>query len=312
MDTHLRYDETYQANTWSPVLHFEHERGLAGAIESCNGQGVCRKQTGVMCPSFQATRDEAFSTRGRANLLRALIARPQTVDRGQWMVNGLSSAVYEALDLCLACKGCTSECPSGVDMPKLKYEFMNQYYKSHRRPLRDYLFGYFHVVAKWLSPVSPLANLFMGMDWSRTLIARTLGIAEQRPFPRFSSSRIKPAGMAGHSKSVIFLSDVFSHYIEPEVEEAAIFILNKLGYDVKILPIIGAGASLLSKGFLDAAQRHAEKVLSEIKRLDGGAGIPVVGCEPPEVYCLKHEYKSLLAESPRRNPIHYTAGMVIG
>ncbi|MBM4427489.1 MAG: FAD-binding protein [Chloroflexi bacterium] len=297
MDTNLRYGETYQANTWTPVLHFEHENGLAGAIESCNGQGVCRKGTGVMCPSFQATRDEAFSTRGRANLLRALIAQPQTADRGQLMANGLSSAVYEALDLCLACKGCTSECPSGVDMPKLKYEFMNQYYKSHRRPLRDYLFGYFHVVAKLLRPVAPLANLIMGTTWSRTLIARALGIAEQRPFPRFSSPRLKPTGMAGHSKSVIFLSDVFSHYIEPEVEDAAMFILNKLGYDVKILPIIGAGASLLSKGFLDAAQRHAEKVLSEIKRLDGGAGIPVVGCEPPEVYCFKHEYESLL---PRR------------
>lgn len=291
MDTHLRYDETYQANTWSPVLHFEHERGLAGAIESCNGQGVCRKQTGVMCPSFQATRDEAFSTRGRANLLRNLIFNHQLPITQK---TEIENAAYATLDLCLACKGCTSECPSGVDMPKLKYEFMNQYYKSHRRPLRDYLFGYFHVVAKWLSPVAPLANLFMGMDWSRKLLARTLGIAEQRPFPRFSSPRLKPTGMAGHSKSVIFLSDVFSHYIEPEVEDAAMFILNKLGYDVKILPIIGAGASLLSKGFLEAAQRHAEKVLSEIKRLDGGAGIPVVGCEPPEVYCLKHEYASLL------------------
>lgn len=291
MDTHLRYDEAYQANTWQPVLYFEHERGLAGAIESCNGQGVCRKQTGVMCPSFHATRDEAFSTRGRANLLRNLITNHQLPITQK---TEIENAAYATLDLCLACKGCTSECPSGVDMPKLKYEFMNQYYKSHRRPLRDYLFGYFHVVAKWLSPIAPLANLFMGMNWSRKLISRTLGIAEQRPFPRFSSPRLKTTGMAGHSKSVIFLSDVFSHYIEPEVEEAAIFILNKLGYDVKILPVIGAGASLLSKGFLEAAQRHAEKVLSEIKRLDGGAGTPVVGCEPPEVYCLKHEYKSLL------------------
>lgn len=291
MDTHLRYDETYQANTWSPVLHFEHERGLAGAIESCNGQGVCRKQTGVMCPSFQATRDEAFSTRGRANLLRNLISIYQLPIAKK---TEIENAAYATLDLCLACKGCTSECPSGVDMPKLKYEFMNQYYKRHRRPLRDYLFGYFHVAAKWLSPVAPLANFFMGMDWSRKLLARALGIAEQRPFPRFAKSRFNPDLQTGRSKSVIFLSDVFSHYIEPEVEEAAIFILNKLGCDVKILPVIGAGASLLSKGFLDAAQRHAENVLDEIKRLGGGAGIPVVGCEPPEVYCLKYEYKSLL------------------
>ncbi|MBI2334160.1 MAG: hypothetical protein HYU84_18700 [Chloroflexi bacterium] len=178
-------------------------------------------------------------------------------------------------------------------MPKLKYEFMNEYYKRHRRPLRDYLFGYFHVAAKLLSPVAPIANWFMGTNGSRKLIARMLGIAEQRPFPKFARrSRLKRDLHFG--KSVIFLSDVFSHYIEPEVEEAAIGILNALGYEVKVLPIIGAGASLLSKGFLKAARSHAEKVLAEIQGLDGGAGMSVVGCEPPELYCLKHEYSSLL------------------
>jgi len=295
MDTHLRYGESYRAKAWTPVLHFGHERGLEGAIESCNGQGVCRKFTGVMCPSFQATRDEAFSTRGRANLLRSLITNYASRNMKFVMRNEpFAQSIYHSLDLCLACKGCTSECPSGVDMPKLKYEFMNQYYKSHRRPLRDYLFGYFHVAAKMLSPVAPMANWFMETNWSKKIIARTLGIAEERPFPRFKKSRFIPGLQTAHAKSVIFLSDVFSHYIEPEVEAAAIEILNALGYDVKILPVIGAGASLLSKGFLDAAKRHAEKVLAEIKRLDAGAGLSVVGCEPPELYCLKHEYSSLL------------------
>lgn len=288
MDANLRYGESYRAQAWTPILKFEHERGLEGAIESCNGQGVCRKTTGVMCPSFQATRDEAFSTRGRANLLRSLIS---SSDRG----TDLEDAAFQALDLCLACKGCTSECPSGVDMPRLKYEFMNQYYKSHRRPLRDYLFGYFHVVAKVLSPVAPVANWFMEKKWSRNLIARVLGIAEQRPFPKFTHRLpLKPG--TSHDKKVLLLSDVFSHYIEPEVEEAAVDILNALGYQVMVLPAIGAGTSLLSKGFLNAAQRHAEKVLAEIKSLGGGAGVSVVGCEPPEVYCLKHEYASLLPD----------------
>jgi Fe-S oxidoreductase len=295
MDTNLRYGDTYHAKAWVPVLHFEHERGLEGAIESCNGQGVCRKNTGVMCPSFQATRDEAFSTRGRANLLRTAISSKRSGNSQEIM-----DAAYQTLDLCLACKGCTSECPSGVDMPKLKYEFMNQYYKSHRRPLRDYLFGYFHVAAKVLSPFAPLTNAFMQMSWSKKFIARMLGIAEQRPFPAFVNRRQKKnnrSKQAERNKSVIFLSDVFSHYIEPEVEEAAIEILNRLGYAVHVLPIIGAGASLLSKGFLDVARSHARQVISEIERLDGGAGMSVVGCEPPEVYCLKHEYKSLLPES---------------
>lgn len=291
MDTNLRYGENYRANAWQAVLKFDHERGLEGAIESCNGQGVCRKTTGVMCPSFQATRDESFSTRGRANLLRALINLNRGIENHK---SEIENAAFSALDLCLACKGCTSECPSGVDMPKLKYEFMHQYYKSHRRPLRDYFFGYFHVVAKLFMPIAPLANFFMEMDWSRKLIARALGITDRRPFPRFKKSRFTPDLQTGHSKSVIFLSDVFSRYIEPDVEEAAIKILNAFGYEVKILPVIGAGASLLSKGFLDAAKRHAENVLAEIQRLDGGAGLSVVGCEPPEVYCLKHEYSSLL------------------
>lgn len=298
MDTNLRYGESYQAQAWVPVLKFDHERGLEGAIESCNGQGVCRKPTGVMCPSFQATREEANSTRGRANLLRALIGNPYAGKQvGKYAIENRKSEIenstFSALDLCLACKGCTSECPSGVDMPKLKYEFMNQYYKSHRRPLRDYLFGYFHVVAKLLNPIAPVANWFMRAGWSRIIIARLFGISSQRQFPVFAR-RSRFQRDTHFENKVIFLSDVFSHYIEPEVEEAAVDILNYLGYEVSILPVIGAGASLLSKGFLDAARRHAEKVIGEIQRLDGGAGSSVVGCEPPEVYTLKREYPALM------------------
>ncbi len=299
MDTHLRYGDKYLAQAWTPALHFDHEHGLAGAIEQCNGLGACRKDTGVMCPSFQATREEAFSTRGRANLLRGLIAVPQMVDHARPpMAGGLSSAVYDALDLCLACKGCTSECPSGVDMPKLKYEFLNEYYKTHRRQLRDYLFGYFHLVSKWLAPFATLANAMMKMSWSRRLIARAMGITEKRPLPLYAPGRARQAQIAGAQRkgTVIFLSDVFSRYLEPELEQAAMDVLQAVGYEVKILPIIGAGASLLSQGFLGAARKHAEKVLDAIKALDPGTSLSVVGCEPPEVYCLKHEYVALLPE----------------
>ncbi len=292
MDTHLRYGEKYHAQAWTSALHFEHEHGLAGAIEHCNGQGVCRKTTGVMCPSFQATRDEAFSTRGRANLLRALIDRSK--------VEGQKSSVedvYSSLDLCLACKGCTSECPSGVDMPKLKYEFLHEYYKTHRRPLHDYLFGYFHVVSKWMQPVAPLTNVFMQAKWSSRLIAKIIGITDKRPFPVFSRIKAKPQRHEGaERKTVLFLSDVFSKYLEPQVAQAAFDILDFVGYDVKVLPTVGAGASFFSKGFIEEARSHAEKIISEIKALSGGADISVVGCEPPEVYCLKHEYVSLLPE----------------
>jgi FAD/FMN-containing dehydrogenase/Fe-S oxidoreductase len=303
MDSHLRFGENYGSQAWNSALRFEHVNGLAGAIEMCNGQGVCRKDTGVMCPSFQATREESNSTRGRANLLRTFIAAPAQIQNQKLEIE---DSVYRALDLCLACKGCTSECPSGVDMPRLKYEFMNEYYKSHRRPLRDYLFGYFHVVARWLAPVAPLANLFMKMDWSRKMIARIFGITEKRPFPVFVKNQLGPKNSVGkNGKAVIFLSDVFSKYLEPQVAQAAFDILSALGYEVKVLNGVGSGASLLSKGFIEAAQVHAGKVLDEIKALGGGAGISVVGCEPPEVYCLKHEYIALLPN--RRDEIESIA-----
>ncbi len=296
MDSNLRYGEKYQVNVWNSSLYFDHERGLAGAIEQCNGQGVCRKATSVMCPSFQATRDEAFSTRGRANLLRAAISSQRSavsIDKEE-----LINETFHSLDLCLACKGCTSECPSGVDMPKLKYEFMNEYYRSHRRPLHDYLFGYFHVISKWLSPVAPLANAFMKMTWSRNLIARITGITNKRPFPVFAgkSAKVRNSKNVKDKETIIFLSDVFSQYLEPQVAQAAFDILDAVGYDVKVLPIVGAGASFLSKGFIKEAQDHAGRVLDAIQALDNGAGLSVVGCEPPEVYCLKHEYVGLLPE----------------
>lgn len=292
MDTHLRFGENYHVNVWDSALHFDHERGLAGAIEHCNGQGVCRKMTGVMCPSFQATRDEAFSTRGRANLLRGLIRDSNSTNQTL-----TAEDVYSSLDLCLACKGCTSECPSGVDMPKLKYEFMNEYYKSHRRPLHDYLFGYFHLVSKWLSPVAPLANAFMKMEWSSNLISKITGITDKRPFPIFAQHKAKPKTSAETKpKTVLFLSDVFAQYLEPQVAQAAFDILDATGFDVKVLPIIGAGASFLSKGFINEARVHAGKVLDAINALDREAVMSVVGCEPPEIYCLKHEYIGLLPE----------------
>lgn len=223
------------------------------------------------------------------------------------MVGGLSSAVFEALDLCLACKGCKAECPSGVDMAKLKYEFENEYYKSHRRPLRDYVFGYFHVVAKILSYVAPVANGLMEFPPTKRLIAKTLGLAEERALPRivkrrhvdrYAGAQVLAAEITEDTerKKIMFLPDVFSRYVEPQVEEAALEVLAMCGYDVRVLPIVGAGASLLSKGFVDAAQRHARKMLELLNQLDPSREAAIVGVEPPEVYLLKNDYVGLLPE----------------
>jgi len=307
MDTHLRYGGSYRNQAWTSSLHFDHERGLAGAIEQCNGQGVCRKlapggvegTTGVMCPSFQATREEQNSTRGRANLLRALITPHATRTASSVLRNDeLTEPVAHALDLCLACKGCKAECPSGVDMAQLKYEFENQYYKIHRRPVRDYVFGYFHVTAALASIVAPLSNAVTNMPLFKHIMAKVFGVTEKRPFPKFTTRKAKvlTAEPPRRGEKIIFLSDPFARYVEPQVEQAAFDVLSACGYDVQVLPIIGAGASLLSKGFVDAAKRHAAKVLDVLDQIDPAREAVIVGIEPPDIFCLKNDYFDLLPE----------------
>jgi len=300
MDSHLRYDEGYRAQSWTPALDFSDNGNFIQSIELCNGQGVCRKDTGVMCPSFQATREEMHSTRGRANLLRAMISLPHPEslshrERG-WGEGELEESTHNALDLCLGCKGCKAECPSGVDMAKLKYEFDNRYYRFHRRPLRDYVFGYFHVIAGLFTPVAPLANAIMQMPIMKNIAAKILQITPHRPFPKFTRARtrILTTETPRHGEKIILLSDVFSRYIEPQVEGAAFDVLSTCGYDVHILPVVGAGASLLSKGFVDAAKRHAARLLDALNQADPAREAAVVGIEPPEIYTLKHDYVDLL------------------
>jgi FAD/FMN-containing dehydrogenase/Fe-S oxidoreductase len=308
MDTNLRYGADYATRVWDSNLSFHTKGGLDIAIEQCNGQGVCRKAAGAMCPSYQATREEMHSTRGRANLLRAMISKPWTTEGGRSTVHGLSlydpervEAAAQALDLCLACKGCKAECPSGVDMAQLKFAFQSEYYKTHPRQWRDYVFGYFHLVAALAASVAPLSNAVLEFPALKHLVAKTLGITDQRPFPKFAKRKnnLVEHTSTGHGveqqrKRIIFLSDVFSRYIEPDVEQAALHILFAAGFDVQVLPIVGAGASFLSKGFLEQAQRHASNLLDALRRIDPDHVVPIVGIEPPEIYCLKHDYIDLV------------------
>jgi FAD/FMN-containing dehydrogenase/Fe-S oxidoreductase len=314
MDANLRYGPDYRARVWETNLSFTRQGGMDVAIEQCNGQGVCRKDTGVMCPSYQATREEMHSTRGRANLLRAMITGTWIGERGQSAAGSLRSfdqekveAAAAALDLCLACKGCKAECPSGVDMAKLKFAFQSEYYKTHRRHLRDYVFGYFHIAAGLAAAIAPVSNAVMGVPLVKNVIARILGITPHRPFPTFSRRRAK--GLATetlrHGEEVIFLSDVFARYIEPETEQAALDVLSGCGFNVHVLPILGAGASFLSKGLIDQARAHAGRVLDLLNLADPAREVPVVGIEPPEVYAFKSDYLDLLPG--REEEIHRRA-----
>ncbi|MEJ2711471.1 MAG: FAD-linked oxidase C-terminal domain-containing protein [Anaerolineales bacterium] len=244
MDTNLRFGPNYRSTAWQPRLDFSRQAGLDGAIEQCNGAGVCRKSDGVMCPSFQATQDEMHSTRGRANLLRAMIS-------GRFPDNQQAEkTVYEALDLCLACKGCKAECPSAVDMAKLKYEFLEHYYRHTSRRLRDYLFAYIDRLAGLGSRLAPLANWLTNSPRLSGLRARGLGLSAQRKLPVFHSqsfsrqlrARKNPESISPKTgESVLLLCDAFNENFYPQVAMAAVEVLEACGCRVQVLPVLGAG-----------------------------------------------------------------------
>ena len=318
MDANLRFGVQYQAEAWQPSLDFSRQAGLLGAVEQCNGAGVCRKAEGVMCPSFQATQEEMHSTRGRANLLRSMLS-------GAFPSQNLAErSVYEALDLCLACKGCQAECPSAVDMARLKYEFLQRYYRDpwrggHLRKPRDFLFAYISWLAQIGRPFAPLANALLGSGLLRLLGERLLGLSAERQLPRlqrrslqqqvarrreaygqsgwrslFASKAPRALNPAPPRETALFLSDAFTEFFYPEVGLAAVRAMERAGCRVEILPVIGAGRTLISKGFLEAARQHARQVVAAIDRLDPQGQACVVGVEPSEILTLRDEYLDLL------------------
>jgi Fe-S oxidoreductase len=300
MDQHMRYSRINYVNTWDPKLDFSQRgnlsgaKGLIAAVEQCNGAGVCRKHHGFMCPSFQVTREEMHSTRGRANLMREMIY-------GSFPSEDLATdSVHEALDLCLACKGCKDECPSAVDMAKLKYEFIDHFYASrdNRRKVRDYFFGYIDKFARIFYPLSTPLNLLLSNGVIKSFGESILGITMHRELPKLSSKPFTDKYISlsrnRNKKGVILLLDAFNRYFFPDVGRAAYKLIHTLGYNVFILPINGGGRTLLSKGFLTSAQKHAKTLVKGIHNLDPSSNYPIVGIEPSEIYTLKDEFQYLL------------------
>ena len=294
LDTSLRYDDKYRPEGWTPVMAFSSERPdsirLVKAIEQCNGVGVCRKSGGVMCPSFQATQDEMYSTRGRANLLRAMISN-------DFSTQELAiQAVRDTLEKCLACKGCKAECPSAVDMAKLKYEFYQHYYSlpGHHHPLRDYLFGYIALVAKIGHPFAPLLNYFISTPHLARLRETLVGLSKSRTLPQLSIKALhrqaKPLIKNIGEPDCLLLSDAFNEYFYPQTGLDALIVLKSIDSRVRILSTIGAGRTLISKGFLVQAKEHAKHLVDEINEIDPTGKLPVIGLEPSEIYTLRDEY----------------------
>ena len=290
MDEGLRYGEAYKPQPWQPVMDFSSLDGVAGAIEMCNGAGVCRKDIGAMCPTFQASREEEHSTRGRSNLLREYISG-KLLPKEQ-----AQQAAFEALEMCLACKGCKAECPSSVDVAALKYEFMNHYYEEHRRPLGDYLFAYIGEFSK-LGRISPkLVNVVTHSRIGKNVFEKVLLISKERTLPKMASKCYKQQALSEKPKEkVILLSDPFSEYFTTDLVEDFLLILSAVGVQVEHLGVVGAGRTKLSKGFIKPAARHAEKLVADIQRVDPANELPIVGIEPSEIVMLTDDILKLLS-----------------
>lgn len=288
MEENLRYGVDYTSAGWVPTLDFSSQSNIAGAIEMCNGAGVCRKSTGVMCPSFQATRNELHSTRGRANLLRSYISESNS------KLKHYRDITFEALDLCLECKGCKAECPSGVDMAKLKYEYLNEYYSQNKRPFKDYVFGYINTFANLGKPFSSIGNKILKNKIVKLMMNNYLGISKFRDLPEIqkkSASDLISNSKPDNAKEEVFLLlDPFTEYFYPELAKKVVTFLEKIDCKVTLLPIIGAGRTYISKGFLKKAKTHAKDLVALVKKLDPNENIPVIGIEPSDIYTIRDEY----------------------
>ncbi len=293
----LRYGEDYQVLPLHTHFDFSKDDGFMGAIEMCSGVGECRKtDTGTMCPSFMATRDEDHSTRGRANLLRdAMNGR---------LEGGLTSkAVYDALDLCLECKACKAECPSQVDMAKLKYEFLQHYYDDHGTPLSARALGNAATVAPLGRAIAPVANTLLPLKPVRWLVEKTAGVDRRRVMPTYARQSFgswrrahekAQTAQNGEAKpKVALFADTWTMYNEPAVGVAATRVLEALGYAVEHVNYGCCGRPQLSKGLLREAKKLAAKNVEALHTYVE-RGVQVVGLEPSCVASFQDDYRDLV------------------
>ena len=294
-DQNLRYGPDYHTIEIAPVWDWSVDGSYAQAVEMCNGSGVCRKlDVGTMCPSFQATRDEQFSTRGRANLLRSALS-------GE-LPGGLDNPdLHEALDLCLGCKACKSECPSSVDMTKLKTEALAQHYQEHHPPLHKLVFGHIHELSRWGSAFAPLSNWVLDFAPTRWVMQKALHIHPDRKFPAFQRNtftrryrqyrKTHPA-MQSDRRAVIFV-DTFTEYNDPEVGMAAVRVLEAAEVQVDVTPAMTSGRPALSQGLVPYAKKAAQGVVSALLPF-AREGVAVIGLEPSDLLTIRDDYPDLV------------------
>jgi FAD/FMN-containing dehydrogenase/Fe-S oxidoreductase len=295
MTENLRLGPAYHAHEPAVLFDYTRQEGFARSIELCNGSGVCRKLTGgTMCPSFRATRDEKDSTRGRANALRLALtsAEPLREFGSEW--------VREVLDLCLMCKACKAECPSNVDMAKLKAEFLHHYYQSNPRPVGQRVLAHVHQLFRWTALVAPVANWYGRNRLIRWLMEKLGGVDRRRSLPVLHARHFrrwfhahKPDWLAGRAGRVILLDDCFTTFSEPGIGEAAVRVLERAGYQVELARMACCCRPMISKGFLREARKLIARQVRELAaRL--GEGTPILGMEPSCILTLADEWPELV------------------
>jgi len=298
MNTSLRYEVSQKNKEIRTIFDFSKNNGILGAVELCNGSADCRRTVqsgGLMCPSYMASLNETDSTRARANILREFLTRSSKNNPFA------HKELNQVMDLCLSCKACKSECPSNVDMTKLKAEFLFHYYKEHPASLRTRLIAYITTINK-IGSISPLLfNFFISNGLFSTIIKKILGFAPKRSIPllykptlrKWAARNLKTLNEKTFQKTrVILLNDEFTNYNDTETGIKTIKLLTKLGYRVELSSIKISGRTFLSKGLLRKAKEIANKNIQSLnKTLDEDKIL--VGVEPSAILSFRDEYLDL-------------------
>lgn len=299
MTENLRFHQDYKPLPLPLILNDGHQEPFFRTVELCNGSGVCRKtQGGAMCPSYRATLNEQDNTRGRANALRLAISG-QTANERPAKAPLAQRWLHDVMDLCLSCKACKTECPSNVDMAKLKAEFQHAYYQAHRRPFGHRLVKHIHQLNWFGSLLAPLVNWGNRRRLLRWFMEMLTGFDRRRALPVFHRRHFRkwfhrrPPSFTPKVRKVLLFDDCLTTFNEPKIGQAAVTVLEAAGCEVELVNPICCGRAMLSKGFLSEAKALVERQAAALaERLTPETVI--LGWEPSCVLTLVDEWPELL------------------
>lgn len=303
----LRHSNAADVDGSATIFDFSADDGILRLAEKCSGSGDCRKTEisgGLMCPSFMATRSERNTTRARANILRQFLSDQHDMQPYN------HEEIKEAMDLCLSCKGCKIECPSSVDITKMKAEFLQHFYDANGTPFRAKLVGNFAAQMKLAAVFKPIYNFIFGTPALRKIANGVVGFHPDRTMPLLGKVQVNKWHQARGARNlndaerkVYFFCDEFTNFLDSSIGQKAILLLERLGYEVLIPEHVESGRSYLSKGLLRKAAEIANQNISLLSPLVSNE-IPIVGIEPSALLTLRDEYKDLASLANKAAAIH--------